>query len=71
MKMILFKPFPFIFLLLIPSSIVFAQTTSSYTAYRSSFPYVTSCPTLQYFDIALLQCSACPNNTKQSKSGNF
>jgi len=71
MKMILFKSFPFIFLLVIPSSIVFAQTTPFYTAYQNSFPYVAACPTPQYFDIALLQCSACPNNTQQSRSGNF
>ncbi len=71
MKMILFKLFPFVFLLFIPSSIVFSQTTSAYTAYQKGVPYATSCSTRQYFDTALLQCSNCPANAKQSANGNF
>jgi len=67
MKTILFKSFPFICLLLIPSFNVFAQ----YTAYQTSFPYVTTCSTGQYFDTALLQCSNCPANAQQKSTGNF
>ncbi|CAF5120899.1 unnamed protein product, partial [Rotaria sp. Silwood1] len=66
--MILFKLFLFLFLLLIPSSIVFAQTTSSYTAYQTRFSYVTSCPNNQYYDTALLQCSPCPPNAIQKQN---
>ncbi|CAF2430595.1 unnamed protein product [Rotaria sp. Silwood2] len=66
--MILFKSFLFLFLLLIPSSIVFAQTTSSYIAYQTSFPFVTSCPDNQYYDTALLQCSPCPPNAKRKSN---
>ncbi|CAF3900474.1 unnamed protein product [Rotaria sordida] len=62
--MILFKSFLFHLLLLIPSSIVFAQT-ALYTAYQISFPYVTSCSNNQYYDTALLQCSPCPLNAIQ------
>jgi hypothetical protein len=69
-KMMLAQSILFICLLFIPSSIVFAQT-SSYTAYRTSFPLVTSCPTTQYFDIALMQCSACPANAHQKSTGKF
>jgi hypothetical protein len=72
--MILFKSFPFLFLLSIPNLIVFAQTTSSYTAYQTGFsfiPYTTSCPINQYFDIALLQCSNCPANAQQKSIGNY
>ncbi|CAF3346369.1 unnamed protein product [Rotaria socialis] len=57
----------FFLLLLISLSIVSAQT-SSYTAYRTSFLYQTSCTSNQYFDVALLQCSPCPANAQQ-KSG--
>lgn len=65
--MILFKSLSLIFLLLIH---IHAQS-STYTAYQTSFPYVTTCPTGQYFDIALLQCSACPTNTTQKSTGNI
>ena len=57
-------------LLSILPSISFAQTPT-YTAYRSSFPFVTSCPPDQYFDTALMQCSNCPTNSKQSLTGKF
>ncbi|CAF4292882.1 unnamed protein product, partial [Adineta steineri] len=40
--------------------------TSLYTAYQTSFPYNTTCSTNQYFDVALLQCSPCPQNAQQS-----
>lgn len=42
-KMILFISIPFLFLLILSSSIVFAKLTIYYTAYQTSFPYVTSC----------------------------
>ncbi|CAF1123716.1 unnamed protein product [Rotaria magnacalcarata] len=50
--------------LLISLSIVSPQT-STYTAYRTSFLYKTSCTSDQYFDVALLQCSPCPVNAQQ------
>lgn len=65
------KMISFIFFLLIPSINVLAQTSSAYTAYQTSFPLVSSCPSGQYFDIALLQCSACPANATQKSSGNI
>jgi hypothetical protein len=55
----------------IPLSMVVAQTTSSYTAYQTSVPYVTSCPQDQYYDTALLQCSFCPANAIQKSNGNM
>jgi hypothetical protein len=68
--MVLLNYISFFLLLFLPSSNVFAQsTTSSYTAYQSSFPFVTSCPSRQYYDIALLQCSNCPTNAVQSSNG--
>ncbi len=70
-QMKLFQSFPFVFLLLIPSTIVLAQTTSVYTAYQTSFPFVTTCSTNQYFDVASLQCSNCPANAQPKKNGNF
>ena len=57
-------------LLSILPSIIFAQT-STYTAYRSNFALVTSCQTGQYFDTALMQCSACPTYSQQSSTGKF
>ena len=45
------------------------QTLSYYTAYQSSFPRVSSCPSGQYFDVALLQCSNCPTGTVQKATG--
>ena len=65
----LFKLFLPVFLLLISSFLVFAQTNSLYTAYQISFPYITTCPTDQYYDVALLQCSSCPNDTQQKTTG--
>ncbi|CAF0975904.1 unnamed protein product [Adineta ricciae] len=62
--MVLYKSIPFFFLLIVPISIVFAQT-SLYTAYQASVPFVTSCSTNEYFDTALIQCSSCPNNAQQ------
>jgi hypothetical protein len=47
----------------------YAQTNTLYTAYQTAFRYVTTCPSAEYYDIALLQCSPCPNNTKQSLDG--
>jgi hypothetical protein len=67
--MILLKSFPYLFLLCIPKSIVFAQT---FTAYQTSVPYVssaTACPSNQYFDVALLQCSLCPASSTQKSTG--
>jgi hypothetical protein len=69
-KMVFLKSIPLLVLLFIPLSNVFAQI-SSYTAYQTGFPYVTSCPTGQYYDTALLQCSSCPANAQQSVNGNF
>jgi hypothetical protein len=63
--MILAQSILFICLLSIPSSIVFAQTNSLYTAYQKSFPFITSCQPTQYFDTALMQCSACPAYAQQ------
>ncbi|CAF0826220.1 unnamed protein product [Adineta steineri] len=62
--MILYKSFPYLFLPLISLTIISAQT-SLYTAYQTSFPYNTTCSTNQYFDVALLQCSPCPQNAQQ------
>lgn len=66
--MTLTKSALFVFLLLILSTIVFAQSTS-YLGYKTSFLYVTSCPSNQYYDTALLQCSPCPTNAKQKSTG--
>ncbi|CAF1347685.1 unnamed protein product [Rotaria magnacalcarata] len=63
--MVLFKSIPWFFLLYLPTSVVFAQVAIYYTAYQFSFPYVTICPSNQYYDIALLQCSSCPDNAIQ------
>jgi hypothetical protein len=68
--MISFKSIFFLFFLCFSSSIVVGQVITYYTAYRTSFLYVTSCPSRQYYDIALLQCSACPTNATQKSSGN-
>jgi hypothetical protein len=68
--MIVFKSILYLFLLILPSTIVLSQTVSSYTAYEVSFPYVRTCQSNQYYDIALLQCSACPSNAVQKSSGN-
>ena len=68
-KMILLKSFPYFFLLCIPKSIILAQT---YTAYQTSVPYVssaTACPSNQYFDVAILQCSLCPTFSAQKTTG--
>ncbi len=69
--MTLIQSILFICLLFIPSSVVFAQTTPYYTAYQTSFAYVTSCNTTQYFDTALLQCSPCPTNAQHKAAGKF
>ncbi len=68
--MILFRSIPFLLLLILSSSIVFAKITNYYTAYQTSFPYVTSCLSTQYYDIALLQCSPCPQYAIQNPNGN-
>jgi hypothetical protein len=68
--MIRFESIAFLYFLFLPASILLGQTTVFYTAYQNSFLYVTSCPTNQYYDIALLQCSACPANAAQKSSGN-
>jgi hypothetical protein len=68
--MILFESISFLFFLYFPSSIVLGQVTTNYIAYQTGFAYVTSCPSGQYYDIALLQCSACPTNATQKSSGN-
>jgi len=68
--MILFKSISFLFFLFVPLSIVLGQTTTSYyNAYQTSFAYVTTCPSSQYYDIALLQCSPCPVNATQKSNG--
>ncbi|UJR08253.1 hypothetical protein I4U23_012526 [Adineta vaga] len=63
--MTMLKSIPYLFLLILPSKIIFSQS-NSYTAYQVSFPYVTTCPSNQYYDIALLQCSSCPTNVRKS-----
>jgi hypothetical protein len=69
--MMIFKSIPYLFILILPSAIVYTQTTAStYTAYQTGFPYVTTCPSNQYYDIALLQCSSCPSNASQKSTGN-
>jgi len=69
--MIIFKSIPYLFILILPSAIVYTQTTAStYTAYQTSFQYVTTCSSSQYYDIALLQCSPCPTNAVQKSTGN-
>ena len=64
--MIVFRPLLYLFL---PFSLISAQSTSFYTAYQRSFAFVTSCPSSQYYDIALLQCSPCPDNAVQKSTG--
>lgn len=69
--MILFELISFFYLLFLPSSIVIGQTINFYTAYQTSFPYVTTCSSSQYYDIALLQCSNCPTYAIQKSNGNY
>ncbi|CAF1345544.1 unnamed protein product [Adineta steineri] len=69
--MIIVKSILFLSLLILPSNIVFTQsTTNTYNAYQISVPYVTTCSSNQYYDIALLQCSACPDNAVQKSTDN-
>ena len=68
-KMNMLKSISYLFLLIIPSNIIFSQS-NTYTAYQSSFAYVTTCTSTQYYDIALLQCSSCPSNATQKSTGN-
>ena len=67
--MILPKSVLWLFLLFLPSFIIFVQT-QTYTAYQTGFLLVTTCPSDQYYDIALLQCSACPSDAIQKVDGN-
>lgn len=68
--MILLKSVLLLYLLFLSFTNVFSQTTSSYTAYQQSFPYVTTCGVNEYYDIALLQCSPCPANAIQKPNSN-
>ena len=68
-EMVLFRSFSIFWLLLLLPDVVLAQS-SSYSAYQTSFAYVTSCPSDRYYDIALLQCSPCPANAVQKPNGN-
>jgi hypothetical protein len=69
--MIFFESIIFFYFLILPSSIIIGQSTNSlYTAYQTGFQVVTSCPSYQYYDIALLQCSNCPANATQKSTGN-
>ncbi|CAF1194078.1 unnamed protein product [Rotaria sordida] len=66
--MILFKSLPWLFLIYLPSTKIFAQIIPYYLAYQRSFPIVTTCPIDRYYDIALLQCSPCPTFAIQKTS---
>ena len=68
-EMVLFRFLSSIWLLLLSPDVVSTQS-SSYSAYQTSFAFVTSCPSDQYYDIALLQCSPCPANAVQKPNGN-
>ncbi|CAF4744692.1 unnamed protein product, partial [Rotaria sp. Silwood1] len=66
--MILFKSILWLFLICGPSTNIFGQIITNYIAYQTKFAYVTTCPTNQYYDIALLQCSRCPTDSVQKLS---
>ena len=68
-EMVLFRSLSMFWLLLLSADVILAQS-SSYSAYQTSFAYVSSCPSDQYYDIALLQCSPCPANAVQKPNGN-
>jgi hypothetical protein len=68
--MILLEICSVLLFLFVPSSIVVGQVTTNYNAYQTSFAYITSCPSNQYYDIALLQCSPCPQYAIQNPNGN-
>lgn len=49
---------------------VFAQT-ELYKGYQTSFPYVTTCATNSYLDVASFKCLSCPTDSQQKDGGNF